>query len=463
MSGRSILLMWSFFIISSVLSATPSDSGSWVIIRAIYIIGNEKTHPSIIQRELTFVVGDSILKSESENIFKISENHLLNTDLFSSVSILMDHNQAVYILLKEQHYIWPIPILKTADRNFNQWLLTKDPARLEYGTHILWNNLLGRNDPLKILLTHGFTQQIAVSYARPFWGKQKKWGLGVEAYYKQNREVWAYPQNDKLYFFRDQNQIMISKKGAKSFLTYRHGYYDHSLLGISIHRFIVADTVVSPSINIHFLDSAQTQLNIYSIHLSHSYDKRDQRAYAFNGYLIKVQLHAHSYHSALRQRLNIQFLGKFDFYKQIKPRWLFSNGTQCGVSRLGQPPYEHFHALGYENRFVRGYEYNVIDGTAFIVNRSNSKFIVKKGNKQFKEAPKAFKSMDWKLMLGPFVDWGYVSSTFTFIDNKLPNSFLYGYGLGLDFVVYYNRIVRTEFTINREGQAGIFIHFLAPL
>ena len=50
----------------------------------------------------------------------------------------------------------------------------------------------------------------------------------------------------------------------------------------------------------------------------------------------------------------------------------------------------------------------------------------------------------------------------TEIDMLHSNEFLYGYGLGLDFVTYYDIVFRVEFSANKFGETGLFLHFNAP-
>ena len=47
----------------------------------------------------------------------------------------------------------------------------------------------------------------------------------------------------------------------------------------------------------------------------------------------------------------------------------------------------------------------------------------------------------------------------SFLDNK----FIYGTGMGLDFVTYYDKVLRLEYGINDMGETGLFIHFVAPI
>ena len=48
-----------------------------------------------------------------------------------------------------------------------------------------------------------------------------------------------------------------------------------------------------------------------------------------------------------------------------------------------------------------------------------------------------------------FIDYGYVNNTYI-IENrsKLSNRLIYGAGFGLDFVTYYNMVIRFNYAIN---------------
>lgn len=45
----------------------------------------------------------------------------------------------------------------------------------------------------------------------------------------------------------------------------------------------------------------------------------------------------------------------------------------------------------------------------------------------------------------------------------LQNSLLYGTGVGIDFVTYYDKVLRVEYGINGLGESGLFLHLVAPI
>ena len=47
-------------------------------------------------------------------------------------------------------------------------------------------------------------------------------------------------------------------------------------------------------------------------------------------------------------------------------------------------------------------------------------------------------------------------------DNNLSNSLLWGNGISLDYVTYYDKLLRIEFSVNHLGEKGVFLHFSNP-
>ena len=47
-------------------------------------------------------------------------------------------------------------------------------------------------------------------------------------------------------------------------------------------------------------------------------------------------------------------------------------------------------------------------------------------------------------------------------ENNLTNTLLFGRGIGIDYITYYDKLLRIEYGINRLGEKGIFLHFTNP-
>ena len=74
-----------------------------------------------------------------------------------------------------------------------------------------------------------------------------------------------------------------------------------------------------------------------------------------------------------------------------------------------------------------------------------------------------FNKVNYALYAGIFSDMGYVQDNENYMYNSLANSWLYGSGVGIDLTTYYDGVFRIEYSVNRQMQSGIFLHFTAPL
>ena len=71
----------------------------------------------------------------------------------------------------------------------------------------------------------------------------------------------------------------------------------------------------------------------------------------------------------------------------------------------------------------------------------------------------SFKKMPVKLFLVLHNELGYVNNPFYKTNNPLSNEILWGVGLGLDVVVYYNKVFNLEYSRNHLGEHGFFLHW----
>ena len=70
-----------------------------------------------------------------------------------------------------------------------------------------------------------------------------------------------------------------------------------------------------------------------------------------------------------------------------------------------------------------------------------------------------FKKMPSRLFLATFTDIGQVNNPHYQADNQLPSNWLVGYGVGLNLVLYYDKVFRLEYSRNLLGEGGIFLHW----
>ena len=65
-----------------------------------------------------------------------------------------------------------------------------------------------------------------------------------------------------------------------------------------------------------------------------------------------------------------------------------------------------------------------------------------------------------------FFDAGYVydkTGEYKMYSNTLVDKIMYGTGIGIDFLTYYDKILRFDYAFNGFGEHGFFILWKAPI
>ncbi|MDP3445240.1 MAG: hypothetical protein Q8T08_20460 [Ignavibacteria bacterium] len=74
-----------------------------------------------------------------------------------------------------------------------------------------------------------------------------------------------------------------------------------------------------------------------------------------------------------------------------------------------------------------------------------------------------FSKIHYAAYLNLLFDVGYVINKDALPSNNYQNNTIFGTGLGLDLVTYYDLVWRFEYTINQFGDSGFYISFVAPI
>ena len=439
----------------------------YINVEKIEVSGNRKTRENILVRELDFKIGDTI---HLQNLpLRIAKNQtlLMNTGLFTSVKINIKNwntqtNQATLAIdVDEFWFIYPFPIVELSDRNFNEWWQTYNRSlkRVNIGLRFYHINLTGRNDLLKLVTQFGFTQKYELEYVRPGINKKQTLGTFTNLLYAQNRELAYGVVNDTLQFFRDPDETLLRRIRGGFGLKYRPDLYAAYDVVLNYHHNIISEKVPL-ELNPNFFNHGLVQ-RYFSLTLTANWDKRDIRPYPLEGHQIIFTLQKQGFglfddfnagHAYLTLKKYIPFNKKWSTE-------LIGKG-QLGLVRSRQPFY-NYYGLGYEIDFIRGYELYVINGLDFAYAKTRLRyellnFVFNWGKivpiRQFRTMP-----IRWYLSLNS--DVGYVNDPFFSAANSLRNQLLWGGGLGLDIVVFYDKVVQIEYSINRLGERGIFLHW----
>ncbi len=452
---------------SDTLSTFMEPTGEKYLLGEIIVIGNEKTKESIITRELTFYGEIFIYERQLNYHVQRSQENLNNTSLFNIVDIhyefdTLDHNKKEInftIKVQERWYLWPNPIFEMADRNFNVWIKEQNWNRVNYGLDLRWNNFTGRKDRFQATAIMGYKEKYSISYSNPYIDKSQKIGLMASVKVNRQQEIIYNTYNDKpLYFNVNSGYARLSIHPHVN-LSYRPQLYDHHLLALSYNMFSVADTIIS--INPDYFGQPNPEVSFISANYVFSRDMKDSYVYPLKGYSLKFSLS--NIGLGINSINNIFTESSFIYFFPFWDKFYFGSGLKGRLVITQQFPYFLSGTLGYNESFI-GYENYVIDGQDYIFNKNVLKYelIAPKNIKvDFIDNPK-FNKAFYALYLDLNIDAAFVYSPDSHDGNSLNNELLYGVGLGVDFVTYYDIVIGAGYKINKFGEHGFYIRWGSP-
>jgi hypothetical protein len=459
-----VLLLFSF--VSKSFAQTDSLAPKFVHIDSITMEGNKKTRPSLILRELEFAPGDSLAIATLGTTLERNGLRLMNLGIFNTALINVSHwrnnNRIVlHITLIESWYVYPAPIFELADRNFNVWWkeFNRSLRRVNYGLDWTQLNLTGNADILKAKAQFGYSNKYEVQYRRPIINRRQTVGFEAGISYSRAHEVAYLTEGNKLKFHVNRDIWQITQFSAGGSVLWRPGLFvTHRFTG-EYRNINIADSIGGFFNYNFFLDGATRQRHL-SLLYNVSFDYRDIRPYPLDGWLFVGEVRFNGLLPKDNLRL-VRFYGEFARYFPFWEKRLSLETVvraRASVPRC-RPPYYNNQALGYGGSFVRGYELYVADGldfgllkTAFHIQLFDRTFNLGK-----KMPLEAFRNLPVKLYLSLNNDLGYANDPWYADQNPLSNHLLWGYGFGLDLLMWYNKSCRFEWSWNDLGESGFFL------
>ncbi len=454
----------------SLIIDSVTDQSKY-IINNIVLKGNKKTKDYIIFRELEFKVNDTLSLHQLSTLIKESRENLLNISLFNFVtidttSILANDFYRINITISviERWYIWPWPLLEFADRNFNTWWKTKDFNKINYGMFLVWDNFRGRMEQLKILVRLGYEEKFGLFYEIPYINKKQTIGLALGVSYGRNHEVSVNTIDDNIEYYKDEESYPQQKFISYIQLINRPDIHNTHMFYLGYNQYLFGDTLLK--INPLYSVDNKTDVKFLSFYYKYISDYRDYKPYPLNGYYFDIEFNKQGFRMFQPNGLDISFVNsKFNIYKKLFNRFYFASGLAAKFSSKSFQPYFLQRGLGYGNDYIRGYEFYVIDGQNYGLLKTNLKFELlptKILKFNFIKTEK-FNIIHYAIYLNLFIDLGYVYDDEFYQNNTLSNSFQYGTGIGIDFVTYYDIVIRFEYSMNKMKETGFFIHFKASI
>ncbi|MBK0404397.1 hypothetical protein I5M27_15470 [Adhaeribacter sp. BT258] len=448
------------------LPASPSrlelcpDTNSFEIA-AIAFVGNRKTKERVLRAELDFTEGEKVTAEGLEKRLEENRLRLFNLQLFLWVryeTVCQNGRLTIIFEMQERWYLFPVPIFSLADRNFNAWWEKKDFNRIDYGLHLVQQNFRGRNELLKANFQHGFNRKYELFYTVPYFNKKRDLGFSIGGSIYQSHSVDYNTVNNELVTLRQEDKFPIQKRYVSGAIIWRENVQKQTSFTTSYHQEQISDSAFT--LNPDFFSGLQNRKYL-EFEIMRTLNFRNTFSYPLSGHFLQlglgqqVALHGNQHHTTA--------FVKFSDYVPLKKKFYYSYSLE-GQSRLASNlAYADNVALGYKS-YIRGYELYVIGGQHYGVFKNGlSKELLDLNQIKLKfiRNPK-FNRIPVTLYLNWFADAGYTFENRFEQTNFLTNRLNMATGLGLHIVTYYDRVITLEYSLNREGDRGLFIHTAFP-
>ncbi len=458
----------------SVWGGIP-DTTQKVVVRQVQLIGNFRTKERIIRREMDVKGGDTLTVFKLDSLLEYDRRKILNTNLFLSVElkkkVVVDTTQLPFytadakwmgglpmvdieVVLKEQWYLLAFPVFELADRNFNEWWYERgrDLSRTIYGVYALHQNLTGNNDRLRLRAEFGFIPRLDIYYSIPYLDKKQRTGITIGILRITNRSLAYRTNRDKLSFLGSDERTR-ERIVPYLTLTHRPKFYGYHSFSAQYSMTNVADTIAR--LNPNYFLGGKSRQRYLQLSYSHFYDRRDRGQYALRGYIYgfyvsKIGVLPSDDVDILEATFN------WGQYIPLGKKLYFSYLTELKVATPARQPFLQTRGMGYGGDLVRGYELYVIDGPHYSYLKTNLRYQLL--NRTFNLSKfiklRQFNALPVAIYPNIYADVGYVRNPYPELNNsQLANRPLFGFGIGMDVVTWYNFVGRINYSFNHLGEA----------
>ncbi|MDR2233583.1 MAG: hypothetical protein LBE56_10730 [Tannerella sp.] len=442
-------------------------------ISDIRISGNKRTKDFTILRELPFRKGDVFTVDRLIREMEVAKEHLDNTSLFNYVyvnyfpdTLMIDSFECIPVVVtvdvEERWYIWPQVSLKLEDRNLSSWLKERDWNRITIGWGARIYNVFGVRHKITASHYFGYEQGGRLGYDNIALNSERTQMLGFNAMALFNHTLNTQAIDNKVIYVKDADNFIDRTVAGGLSYTYRPGIRATHRINANYSWTQLDDTVLF--LNRDYWGTESLENNTFRLQYIFNYEHRDYFAYPTKGYFIGVEA---SGITADKMRFFLaSFNFKFQYYKEILPRLYWSSRLNTTVSFKNKKAYLYDQYVGYEDNNLTGYDYYVVDGQHNVLLNNDLRYALMPKrivNLSFIRGLSNFRKIHFSLYAKLMYDMGYVYNDHAHPSNTLANSFLYGYGAGLDLVTYYDITLNVSYAFNKMGEGGFFFGIKAPI
>lgn len=393
----------------------------------VILSGNVETKDFVILREMTLHAGDLITR----RLIDYDQNRIYSLGLFNQVKIEIvpreDTLAALIVHLVERWYVFPFPIVGIKDRDWSKWY---------YGFGIVHNNFRGRGEKVYTTVVFGYDPSFRLSYRNPFLNEAGtdfiEIGLGYNKV--RNRSVAAQEGIDNFDEIHINGALTLGK---------RFGLVHTAWISTSYESVSIPDVNPPKTISADGKD----QYPIFGV--GYAYDTRDLREYPNYGSYVRVAITKYGFPGADYDM--VRYAGDVRKFIPLLPRLVLGGRAFTDVAAAGpSPSYNHVY-FGYGER-IRGHFNQVLEGESIIGASTELRYsLFDPIYPRIDFLPSEFGVWRFGIALTIFGDAG----TVWFRKSPLAlNLFKRGYGGGINYLLPYSIVIRTEYAWDevRNGQ-----------
>lgn len=447
----------------------PVDSAKMYQLRDVHIVGNRRTQEKIITRELSLSQGGTYSLQAMTDSLRWNRQRIYNTNLFNEVELQIlpiDSTTAdLLISVDERWYTYPLPIFSLADRNFNDWWVNQDAnfQRVNFGIQFSQYNMRGRAERLQVTAQTGFENRFIFNYRVPYVDRKQQHGVFPEFFVLQAKNL-GYETRDHLRLFLLGDEELRRSYGFNVIHTYRKKFYEYLYTGFGIYHTHIADTIAQ--LNPNYLGDGKTLQGFSTATVGYQFDIRNNVNYPLWGSNVLATV----------TKTGLGIYGDVDYWSvdvRGAKYWNLNNGFFLANSLHGywssdtDRPLINYYGLGFLPQiYVRGYELDLIEGSAFMLSKNSArKQLLKRKVDISRIMPlRQFQTFPIALYGKVFFDGAFVWNFENYhLNRRLTDKFIYGTGIGVDMVTVNDAVIRFEYSTNWSGETQFFINFATDI
>jgi outer membrane protein assembly factor BamA len=431
------LLAWSLLRSEGSAPHPVAETDSLGVIDTVVVIGNETTREYVILDEMTLRPGSVV----TARMIEYDRNRIYALGLFTSVDLFFDaqHSPSVLtVLVRERWHLIPYPIF-----GFRYG----DPKKIYFGAGLLHNNLGGENKKLYVSLVFGYDPSFSLYYLDPLLDRDARLYFAGNASYSRNltKSETEAALTGEFFDYR----VNVSPTLGKRFSIHETGGLTAGYQSVRVSTPREGRTV-SDDGNDQFLYAT----------LAYTYDTRDLAEYASRGVHLSMSATKNGFGES--EVNSARYAADARGYLPLGGNFTLAGRLYGTLVSGGEIPTYSQAYFGYAER-IRGYFKDVFEGENLVNSSAEIRFFVLPArtiSADFLPLPPEFVIWRFGIALTLFADAGTIWVRGTPVT---LGAFRSGYGGGVNFLLPYGIVIRTEYAWNDLGRGEFILDFRTSL